>query len=91
MGEVREGGEVKTAKKWYAEYCNDRKLPDSQRKLGASNGDLIRAVQLDAWKQGMTDAAEVNHKWSAGRPMSSRDIDRASLEIKSVRDSKTTL
>lgn len=88
---------MKEAKEWYAEYCADRKLPASQRKLGASNGDLIRAIQLDAWKQGMTDAKQIveNHPFADKFPTDEDDITRRDLDIArailTARDSKTTL
>ncbi len=48
---------MKTAEEWIKEYNDTRYSED--RKLIFKDGSLIKQIQLDAWKQGMTDAMEI--------------------------------
>ena len=52
---------MKTAEEWVKEYGEDRTngLLGNPRKLKHRNGDYIRAIQLDAYKAGMTDSAKL--------------------------------
>lgn len=53
---------MKTPEEWI-EYCNESKLFRDDHLTTASTSD-IRAIQLDAWRQGMTDAAEIVVKYA---------------------------
>lgn len=48
---------MKTFQEWIKEYRDDQ-TSDEPRKLSFRNGDLIKAIQLDAYEKGIRDAAE---------------------------------
>lgn len=51
---------MKTAEQWIEEYKNDKKRGNGlKRTIAWTSGDLCRAIQLDAFRAGMTKAAEV--------------------------------
>ena len=57
---------MKRAEEWYRVYNeqkSDARYQHKPRTLRASDGTLFKAIQLDAWKQGMTDAAEIVKEW----------------------------
>jgi hypothetical protein len=52
---------MKTVSEWITQYKAERrlfldgKISQEQRKLTFRTGDLVKAIQLDAWKQGASD------------------------------------
>jgi len=50
---------MKSPKQWKDEYWQDSKLDRADRKLSFSNGDLVRAIQLDAMKEGLMRARDI--------------------------------
>ncbi len=77
---------MRTPEEWETQVCwNDANLVSTEHK---DNPLLwIRAIQLDAWKQGMTDAAAIVFKGHES------DFQRSviSIEIEFARNNKTTL
>lgn len=63
---------MKTAEDWFKDF-----------PAGGDAVEIIRAAQLDAWKQGMTDAA--------GEIVTDGNPDNARTRIITVRDSRTSL
>lgn len=77
---------MKTAQQWNQEY----------QKLGSTRDmpEWIVSVQMDAWRTGMTDAAQiVQGHWSDTISQSNQfdQAQRSALAILKARDNKTSL
>lgn len=70
---------MKTAEEWEKAWCDDYNKHEQIAQ--------IRIIQLDAWKQGMSDAARIanptNSQWYATKTIETN--------ILTARDNKTTL
>lgn len=83
---------MKNAEQWAAEYKDimDRfEYSYSPEKYVEAFANFVKAIQLDAWKQGMSDAARIVHDECIGMSIkSSRQITDV---IEQERNNKTEL
>ena len=83
---------MKTAEQWVSEWRSDSNL-DTWRYAELDLEERFKQIQLDAWKQGMTDAAKQVADSTPEAPTTAEDdwIDHAVDSILSARDNKTTI
>lgn len=80
---------MKSAEKWILEYPIDGvRSIDGLRRIEKDGINFIKQIQLDAWKQGMSDAAIAVSKSGSGW---NDDLNRAISFIENGRDLKLTI
>ncbi len=89
---------MKTAKEWIKETFIDLNLSHVQMQGVKDIMDwrlkLIKTIQLDAWRQGMSDASRIAFDTTTERVMSQMKTDGAldtQLRIEQARDNKKEL